>query len=116
MIVLVPDNEHSTQQKRLFFSPPKPPFRCKVGPQLYIETVESGVTDDASRRRGSGKFRSEVATPVIGKKMSPACAGKGVGRYSSTQRQPGERRENLLVFGVAGPVFRKGASGAPVWA
>ena len=116
MIVLVPDNEHPTQQKRLFFRLPKGPFRCKVTPQLYIETVESGVTDDASRRRESGKFRSEVATSVIGKKMSPACAGKGVGRYGSTQRQPGERRENWLVFGVAGPVFRKGASGAPVWA
>jgi len=36
LIVLVADNEHPTLTKRLIFRPQKPPFRCKVGPQLYI--------------------------------------------------------------------------------
>ena len=46
--MLVTDNEHATKQKRLFFRPQKPPFRCKVTPLtlhlLYIESVENGVT------------------------------------------------------------------------
>ena len=37
VIALVTDNEHPTQQKCLIFRPQKPPFRCKIGPQLYIE-------------------------------------------------------------------------------
>ena len=41
--MLVPDNEHYTLKKRLFFKLQKGPFGCKVTPQLYIETVESGV-------------------------------------------------------------------------
>jgi hypothetical protein len=36
MIVLVPDNEHYTLKKRLFFKLQKGPFGCKVTPQLYI--------------------------------------------------------------------------------
>lgn len=48
LIVLVPNNEHPTLTKRLIFSPPKPPFRCKVTPltlhSLYVEVVQSGVT------------------------------------------------------------------------
>jgi hypothetical protein len=64
MIVLVTDNEHYTQQKRLIFSPPKPPFRCKVTPStlhsLYMAGGVPGGVRGGGNNVGAGlvaKFR-----------------------------------------------------------
>ena len=44
--MLVLDNEHPTQHKRLFFRPQKPPFRCKVTPSTLHSLYVTGPRND----------------------------------------------------------------------
>ncbi len=57
LIVLVADNERSTQQKRLIFRPQKPRFGCKVTPStlhsLYVARGDPGGVRGGGKNEGA---------------------------------------------------------------
>ena len=101
--MLVPDNEHYTQQKRLIFSPPKPPFRCKVTPStLHLLYVAGG---DPGGVRGGGKNIGAVVVPNFQQPRENY-------RRGAVQALPQSRRGRFLsrfsprFWGVISAVFR----------